>query len=199
MPDIILLNKPYRVLSQFTDRDNNPPRQTLGNLLSAPAFRVAGRLDYDSEGLTLLTNDGMLQQRIANPKFKLWKTYWVQVEGSATQAQCDALLAGVTLKDGMATALSCKLISEPSLWQRVPPIRVRKLIPDSWMEIVINEGRNRQIRRMTAAVNLPTLRLVRAKVGDWTLEELKPGEYRTEDAVTPDSSPQSKARSNGRK
>jgi len=181
---LIIFNKPFQVLSQFTD---NSGKKTLADYINVKAVYPAGRLDFDSEGLLLLTDDGLLQAKISDPKYKLSKTYWVQVEGSASQAQCDALLAGVTLKDGLATALSCKLISEPALWDRVPPIRVRKLIPDSWMEIVINEGRNRQVRRMTAAVNLPTLRLVRAKVGDWTLEGLNSGEHRVEDAVTPDS------------
>ncbi|MDA7586125.1 pseudouridine synthase [Luminiphilus sp.] len=177
MPDIILLNKPYRVLSQFTDRDNNPPRQTLGNLLSAPAFRVAGRLDYDSEGLTLLTNDGMLQQRIANPKFKLWKTYWVQVEGTPSQQAIDQLASGLALKDGKTKPARVKEIPAPELWDRSPPVRFRAHIPDAWLEISIQEGRNRQVRRMTAAVGLPTLRLVRMTIGDWQLGDLKPGQY----------------------
>ena len=177
MPDIILLNKPYRVLSQFTDRDNNPPRQTLGNFLSAPAFRVAGRLDYDSEGLTLLTNDGMLQQRIANPKFKLWKTYWVQVEGTPSQQAIDQLASGLALKDGKTKPAKVKEIPAPELWDRSPPVRFRAHIPDAWLEISIQEGRNRQVRRMTAAVGLPTLRLVRMTIGDWQLGDLKPGQY----------------------
>ena len=196
MAKLIIFNKPFQVLSQFTDDSG---KKTLADYINVKSVYPAGRLDFDSEGLLLLTDNGLLQARISDPKYKLSKTYWVQVEGNASQAQCDELLTGVSLKDGMATALSCKLIPEPALWDRVPPIRVRKLIPDSWMEIVINEGRNRQVRRMTAAVNLPTLRLVRAKVGEWSVEGLKPGEYRTEDAVAPSSSPQSKARSNGRK
>lgn len=183
MAKLIIFNKPFQVLSQFTDDSG---RKTLADFINVKAVYPAGRLDFDSEGLLLLTDDGLLQARISDPRFKLSKTYWVQVEGTATQAQCDELLAGVTLKDGWATALSCKIISEPALWERVPPIRVRKLIPDSWMEIVINEGRNRQVRRMTAAVNLPTLRLVRAKVGDWTVGGLNPGEYKTEDVVIPE-------------
>ena len=183
MAKLIIFNKPFQVLSQFTDDSG---RKTLADFINVKAVYPAGRLDFDSEGLLLLTDDGLLQARISDPRFKLSKTYWVQVEGTATQAQCDELLAGVTLKDGWATALSCKIISEPALWERVPPIRVRKLIPDSWMEIVINEGRNRQVRRMTAAVNLPTLRLVRAKVGDWTVGGLNPGEYRAEDVDIPE-------------
>ena len=192
---LIIFNKPFQVLSQFTD---NSGKKTLADYINVKAVYPAGRLDFDSEGLLLLTDDGLLQAKISDPKYKLSKTYWVQVEGNATQAQCDELLAGVSLKDGMATALSCKLIPEPVLWDRVPPIRVRKLIPDSWMEIVINEGRNRQIRRMTAAVNLPTLRLVRAKVGDWTLDGLNPGEYSVDDTVTSASLSRLNAQSNTR-
>jgi len=192
---LIIFNKPFQVLSQFTD---NSGKKTLADYINVKAVYPAGRLDFDSEGLLLLTDDGLLQAKISDPKYKLSKTYWVQVEGNATQAQCDELLAGVSLKDGMATALSCKPIPEPVLWGRVPPIRVRKLIPDSWMEIVINEGRNRQIRRMTAAVNLPTLRLVRAKVGDWTLDGLYPGEYSVDDTVTSASLSPLNAQSNTR-
>jgi 23S rRNA pseudouridine2457 synthase len=139
----------------------------------------AGRLDFDSEGLLLLTDDGKLQAKISHPKNKLPKTYWAQVEGIATQEDCDALIAGVQLKDGMAKAVSCKILSEPHLWERVPPIRVRKSIPDSWIELVIDEGRNRQVRRMTAAVNLPTLRLVRVAIGKWSLGDLQPGQTNT--------------------
>ncbi|MEJ6774034.1 MAG: pseudouridine synthase [Porticoccaceae bacterium] len=195
MAKLIIFNKPFQVLSQFTD---NSGKKTLADYINVKAVYPAGRLDFDSEGLLLLTDDGLLQAKISDPKYKLSKTYWVQVEGNATQAQCDELLAGVSLKDGMATALSCKLIPEPVLWDRVPPIRVRKLIPDSWMEIVINEGRNRQIRRMTAAVNLPTLRLVRAKVGDWTFDGLNPGEYSVDDTVTSASLSRLNAQSNTR-
>ena len=195
MAKLIIFNKPFQVLSQFTD---NSGKKTLADYINVKAVYPAGRLDFDSEGLLLLTDDGLLQAKISDPKYKLSKTYWVQVEGNATQAQCDELLAGVSLKDGMATALSCKLIPEPVLWDRVPPIRVRKLIPDSWMEIVINEGRNRQIRRMTAAVNLPTPRLVRAKVGDWTLDGLNPGEYSVDDTVTSASLSRLNAQSNTR-
>ena len=195
MAKLIIFNKPFQVLSQFTD---NSGKKTLADYINVKAVYPAGRLDFDSEGLLLLTDDGLLQAKISDPKYKLSKTYWVQVEGNASQAQCDELLAGVSLKDGMATALSCKLIPEPVLWDRVPPIRVRKLIPDSWMEIVINEGRNRQVRRMTAAVNLPTLRLVRAKVGDWTLDRLNPGEYSVDDTVSSASLSRLNARSNTR-
>ncbi len=173
---LVLLNKPFQVLSQFTD---NTGKQTLADYIKAPNVYPAGRLDYDSEGLLLLTDNGALQARISHPDFKLPKTYWVQVEGQATMAHCQALCAGVQLKDGPAVAVSCQLMSQPDLWPRNPPIRSRKSIPDSWIELVIDEGRNRQVRRMTAAVDLPTLRLVRARVGDWTLEGLQPGEHRT--------------------
>ena len=174
-PKLILFNKPYQVLSQFTD---NSGKQTLAEFVDIKSVYPAGRLDYDSEGLLLLTDDGKLQAQISHPKYKLRKTYWAQVEGSATQAHCDALCTGVVLKDGPARAVSCRLISDPDLWPRNPPIRVRKSIPDSWIEIVIAEGRNRQVRRMTAAVDLPCLRLVRAAIGEWTLQDLQPGEYR---------------------
>ncbi|MGB2044768.1 MAG: pseudouridine synthase [Porticoccaceae bacterium] len=172
---LVLLNKPYQVLSQFTD---NSGKSTLADYIDIKSVYPAGRLDFDSEGLLLLTDNGRLQARISHPKYKLKKTYWVQVEGSAMQQHCDDLCRGVTLKDGPASAISCRLISEPNLWARNPPIRVRKSIPDSWLEIVIAEGRNRQVRRMTAAVNLPCLRLVRAQIGQWSLGHLQPGEYR---------------------
>lgn len=174
-PRLILLNKPFQVLSQFTDTSG---KRTLAEFVDIKSVYPAGRLDYDSEGLLLLTDDGKLQAQISHPKYKLHKTYWAQVEGSATQDHCDALCAGVILKDGPARAVSCRLIPEPDLWLRNPPIRVRKSIPDSWIEIVITEGRNRQVRRMTAAIDLPCLRLVRAAIGDWTLQGLQPGEYR---------------------
>jgi len=178
-PRLILLNKPYQVLSQFTD---NSGKQTLAEFVDIKSVYPAGRLDYDSEGLLLLTDDGKLQAQVSHPKYKLRKTYWAQVEGSATQAHCDALCAGVVLKDGPARAVSCRLIPEPDLWPRNPPIRVRKSIPDSWIELVIAEGRNRQVRRMTAAVDLPCLRLVRAAIGEWRLQDLQPGEYRLVEA-----------------
>jgi len=172
---LVLLNKPYQVLSQFTD---NSGKSTLADFIDIKSVYPAGRLDFDSEGLLLLTDDGRMQTQISHPKYKLSKTYWAQVEGNATQQHCDALCCGVTLKDGPASAISCRLIPEPSLWPRNPPIRVRKTIPDSWLEIVIAEGRNRQVRRMTAAVNLPCLRLVRAQIGQWSLGQLQPGEFR---------------------
>ena len=154
MSKLIIFNKPFQVLCQFTDEAG---RKTLADYVDVKEVYPAGRLDFDSEGLLLLTDDGKLQAKISHPKNKLPKTYWAQVEGIATQEDCDALIAGVQLKDGMAKAVSCKILSEPDLWERVPPIRVRKSIPDSWIELVIDEGRNRQVRRMTAAVHLPTL------------------------------------------
>jgi 23S rRNA pseudouridine2457 synthase len=180
MADIILMNKPYQVLSQFSDRDPtvSTARATLADFIDAPKFRVAGRLDFDSEGLLILTNDGRLQQRIANPRHKVWKTYWVQVEGDMTAIACQQLEQGVLLKDGLTGPARCRRISTPPLWERTPPIRVRQHIPDSWLEIAITEGRNRQIRRMTAAVGFPTLRLVRVQVGDWRLDGLAPGGFK---------------------
>jgi 23S rRNA pseudouridine2457 synthase len=173
---LIIFNKPFQVLCQFTDEAG---RKTLADYVDVKEVYPAGRLDFDSEGLLLLTDDGKLQAKISHPKNKLPKTYWAQVEGIATQEDCDALIAGVQLKDGIAKAVSCKILSEPHLWERVPPIRVRKSIPDSWIELVIDEGRNRQVRRMTAAVNLPTLRLVRVAIGKWSLGDLQPGQTNT--------------------
>lgn len=172
---LILFNKPYRVLSQFTD---NSGKSTLADYIDVRSVYPAGRLDFDSEGLLLLTDDGQLQAQISHPKHKLSKTYWVQVEGTATLRHCEALCSGVMLKDGPASAISCQLIPEPTIWPRNPPIRVRKSVPDSWLEIVIAEGRNRQVRRMTAAVELPCLRLIRPQIGQWSIGSLQPGEYR---------------------
>lgn len=173
---LILLNKPYRVLSQFRDPDG---RATLGDFVDVPDVYPAGRLDYDSEGLVLLTDDGKLQARISQPKARTPKTYWAQVEGKPTGEQLDRLVGGIELKDGMAKATSARLIDEPSdLWDRDPPIRYRANVADSWIEVVLTEGRNRQVRRMTAAVGLPTLRLVRYSIGDWTVDGLPPGEWR---------------------
>ncbi|EED36174.1 ribosomal large subunit pseudouridine synthase E [Luminiphilus syltensis NOR5-1B] len=180
MSEIILINKPFRVLSQFTDREQTSrgPRKTLADYLSAPGFRVAGRLDYDSEGLLLLTNDGVLQQRIANPRHKQWKTYWVQIEGAVNNEILGQLMKGVELKDGPTQPCKATAISEPALWSRDPPVRYRRNVPDSWIEMSLREGRNRQIRRMTAAVGFPTLRLVRRAIGPWQLDTLRPGEHR---------------------
>ena len=150
---------------------------TLSHYFNDPALRVAGRLDYDSEGLLLLSDDGRLVQKISNPRFRLEKTYWAQVEGEPTPDALAQLRSGVTLKDGKTRPAKAKLIEEPaSLWKRDPPIRYRARIPTRWIELTISEGRNRQVRRMTAAVDFPTLRLIRVRVDDWSLGELKPGE-----------------------
>lgn len=179
---MILLNKPYGVLCQFT---GDGARPTLKEFVDVPHVYPAGRLDTDSEGLVVLTADGALQARIAHPKHKLEKTYWVQVEGIPTDAQLERLARGVDV-DGVPTrpASARAIIEPPGLWPRDPPIRVRKSIPTAWLELVISEGRNRQVRRMTAAVGLPTLRLVRWAVGPWTLEGLAPGAWR-DAAITP--------------
>jgi 23S rRNA pseudouridine2457 synthase len=172
---IVLFNKPFQVLSQFRE---SGARLTLSHYFKDPALRVAGRLDYDSEGLLLLSDDGRLVQKISNPRFKQEKTYWVQVEGEPAPGAIAQLCSGVTLKDGITRPAKAKLIAEPAgLWLRDPPIRYRANIPTSWVELTISEGRNRQVRRMTAAVNFPTLRLIRVRVGDWSLDELKPGEW----------------------
>lgn len=176
MASIILFNKPFRVLSQFSDTEG---RQTLAGFLRAPGYRAAGRLDYDSEGLLLLTDDGKLQQQIANPKHKQWKTYLVQVEGDIDEAAISQLNKGVELKDGPTLPARARRVSTPKLWPRTPPVRERKSVPDSWLELSIREGRNRQVRRMTAAVGFPTLRLVRTRIGDWSLDDLLPGQQRT--------------------
>ncbi len=178
MPRLILFNKPYDVLSQFTDAGSPTPRATLSQFVDVPGVYPAGRLDRDSEGLLLLTDDGRLQARIADPKFKLAKTYLVQVEGEAGEAALDALRDGVVLKDGPTRPAEVERIAAPDLWPRMPPIRVRASIPDCWLRITIREGRNRQVRRMTAAIGHPTLRLVRWSIGDWTLADLAPGRWR---------------------
>jgi len=177
---LILFNKPYNVLSQFTDLGNEgSDRQTLAAFIDLPGVYPAGRLDRDSEGLLLLTDDGKLQNRIASPKHKLPKTYWVQVEGVPDAAAIEALSRGVALKDGPTRPATARLIDEPpGLWPRTPPVRFRKSVPDCWLELTITEGRNRQVRRMTAAVGHPTLRLIRWRIGDWVLEGLAPGEWR---------------------
>lgn len=190
MTKLILLNKPFSVLSQFTD---DAGRATLADYLSAPGFKPAGRLDYDSEGLLLLTDNGLLQQQIANPRYKRWKTYWAQVEGEIDAAALHALQTGVALKDGNTMPAKAKRITEPQLWRRIPPVRVRKTVPDCWIELSIQEGRNRQVRRMTAAVGFPTLRLVRAQIGDWSLAGLAPGEHRSINVEAPPTRPARKA------
>lgn len=172
---IVLFNKPYNVLTQFTDDDN---RSTLADYIDIKNVYAAGRLDKDSEGLLLLTNDGKLQQNITSPKFKKPKTYWVQVEGIPTQENINALQKGVVLKDGLTLPSEVSIIHEPDVWPRTPPIRERASIPTTWLSITIKEGRNRQVRRMTAHIGHPTLRLIRASIGEWSLESLKPGEYK---------------------
>lgn len=177
MARLILFNKPFGVLSQFTD-GSAAARATLSDFIDVPGVYPAGRLDRDSEGLLLLCDDGRLQARIADPRFKLGKTYWVQVEGEPQDAALHQLAAGVRLKDGPTRPAEVQRMAEPGLWPRDPPIRIRKSIPDSWLAITIREGRNRQVRRMTAAIGHPTLRLVRWSVGDWTLAGIAPGEWR---------------------
>ena len=173
---VVLVNKPFRVLCQFRDAGG---RATLADYVDLPGVYPAGRLDRDSEGLLLLTDDGRLQARIAEPRTKLPKRYWVQVEGEAGAAALARLERGVQLKDGAARALAARPIDEPAgLWPRDPPIRERRSIPTGWLELVIDEGRNRQVRRMTAAVGLPTLRLIRHRIGPFALAGLGPGEYR---------------------
>ncbi len=178
MARLILLNKPYGVLSQFTDRGTGDARATLSDHVAVPGVYPAGRLDRDSEGLLLLTDDGGLQARIADPRFKLAKTYLVQVEGAHDDAALDLLRRGVTLNDGLTRPAEVAAIDPPDVWERVPPVRFRKSVPDHWLSITIREGRNRQVRRMTAAVGLPTLRLVRWRVGEWSVEGLVPGAWR---------------------
>jgi 23S rRNA pseudouridine2457 synthase len=175
---LILFNKPYGVLSQFTDKGSPTARATLSDFIDVPGVYPAGRLDRDSEGLLLLTDDGRLQARIADPKFKLAKTYWVQVEGEPDDAALDRLRRGVRLNDGDTRPAEVERIATPAIWPRDPPIRVRAAIPDRWLSLTIREGRNRQVRRMTAAVGFPTLRLIRASIGDWMLGDLAPGEWR---------------------
>ena len=166
MPRLILFNKPFGVLSQFTDARSPTPRATLSQYIDVPGVYPAGRLDADSEGLLLLTDDGRLQARIAEPRFKLAKTYWVQVEGDPDDADLAPMRQGVRLNDGQTLPAEVARIDPPALWPRDPPVRFRKSIPDCWLELSIREGRNRQVRRMTAAIGLPTLRLVRWRIGE---------------------------------
>jgi len=178
MARLILFNKPYGVLPQFTDVRSETPRPTLSAYIDMPGVYPAGRLDLDSEGLLLLTDDGALQARIAHPRFNMPKTYLVQVEGEPDEASLARLRRGLRLKDGMTLPAEAKRIDPPALWPRDPPIRVRKTVPDCWLALTIREGRNRQVRRMTAAIGHPTLRLVRWRIGDWAIDALRPGEWR---------------------
>lgn len=178
MTRVILFNKPFGVLSQFTDAKSPTERPTLSRYIDVPRVYPAGRLDRDSEGLMVLTDDGKLQARIASPKYKAPKTYLVQIEGDPTDADLDPLRNGLTLKDGPTKPAQARLIDPPALWERDPPVRFRKSVPDRWIELTLREGRNRQVRRMTAAIGLPTLRLVRWRIGDWTLDDLPQGEWR---------------------
>lgn len=184
MAKLILFNKPYNVLSQFTDDQG---RSTLADYFSAPGCRVAGRLDFDSEGLLLLTDNGQLQQQIAHPRNKQWKTYLVQVEGEPDDDTVAQLAAGIELKDGPTLPARAIRVHAPQLWDRVPPVRARKTVTDSWLQLSIREGRNRQVRRMTAAVGFPTLRLVRVAIGDWSLDALLPGQHRELAVHMPDT------------
>ena len=175
MSRLLLFNKPFRVLSQFTDAEG---RATLADYIRAPKVYAAGRLDWDSEGLLLLTDDGGLQARLADPRHALSKTYWVQVEGAPARAALARLRSGVSLRDGPTRPARVEEIAPPPVWERTPPIRFRRRVPTAWLALTIREGRNRQVRRMTAAVGLPTLRLIRVRMGEWGLGDLRPGEWR---------------------
>jgi 23S rRNA pseudouridine2457 synthase len=201
VPRLVLFNKPYDVLSQFTDAAG---RTTLADFIDLPGVYPAGRLDRDSEGLLLLTDDGGLAHRLTHPRTRMWKTYWAQVEGRIAPEALAALAAGVRLKDGMTRPARARALPEPALWERDPPIRYRANIPTSWLELQLREGRNRQVRRMTAAVGFPTLRLVRVAVGDWRLNDLRPGAWRLlevspEPAAAPPGKTSGPARRPGRR
>ncbi|MCW1428592.1 pseudouridine synthase [Novosphingobium sp. JCM 18896] len=178
MSRLVLFNKPYGVLCQFSDSRSPTPRPTLSDFIDLPGVYPAGRLDLDSEGLLLLTDDGRLQARISDPRFKTAKTYLVQIEGDPEETALDQLRRGVSLKDGPTRPAEVERIADPELWPRDPPVRFRKTVPDTWISLTIREGRNRQVRRMTAAIGHPTLRLVRWRIGDWSLDGIEPGQWR---------------------
>lgn len=186
MAKLLLFNKPFGVLSQFTAADGHPG---LADYLNIPDVYPAGRLDRDSEGLLLLTDDGALQAKISNPRFKLEKTYLAQVEGEATELALERLAKGITLKDGPTLAASARKIDDPCVWDRKRAIRERKNIPTSWIKLTIREGRNRQVRRMCAHVGFPVLRLVRIQIGEWSIDGLKPGEYLQIQVASPTHKP----------
>jgi|TARA_E500000305_G_scaffold111696_1_gene126852 23S rRNA pseudouridine2457 synthase len=185
MARLICLNKPFDVLSQFTDKGTEgTTRRTLSDFVPVPKVYPAGRLDRDSEGLLLLTDDGALQARISNPRHKMEKTYLAQVEGNLDEAALKELRQGVMLKDGMTRPARARRVDAPDwLWLRTPPVRYRKSVPDSWLELTISEGRNRQVRRMTAHVGFPTLRLIRLSIGPWALDGLESGAWRDDDPL----------------
>ena len=193
MSRLLLFNKPFNVLSQFTDATG---RETLADYIRLPGVYPAGRLDRDSEGLLLLTDDGALAHELTHPRKKVWKTYWAQLEGEIDAAALAALRSGVSLKDGPTLPAQARHMPAPDMWPRDPPIRFRASIPTSWIELKIREGRNRQVRRMTAAVGFPTLRLVRVAVGEWQLDGIAPGQFRTLELQPkgPSRAPRSKGR-----